>query len=104
MELLKCHHGDCPRDISIQVLQQENKYIAGLGWAGAPWPWGQEGWSPEHPCLSLPTWAQVTAQGQLLLSPPGVSLSESPRSRGWGGLMWLPPLCWISIPGTPCIL
>lgn len=89
MELLKCHHGDRPRDISIQVLQQENKYIAGLGWAGAPWPWGQEDWSPEHPSLSLPTWAQVPAQGQLLLSPPGVSLSESPWSCPLEqGLVW----------------
>lgn len=49
MELLKCHHGDCPRDISIQDLQQENKYIplaeARACWEqDGSWEGGGEGW------------------------------------------------------------
>lgn len=41
MEPLKCHHGDCPRDISIQDLEQENKSARRAGPGG-----GKEGSGP----------------------------------------------------------
>lgn len=129
MELLKCHHGDCPRDISIQVLQQENKYIAGLGQglegaeegAGPSWPWGQEDWTPQHPLPQLPhlsTGSRYSAgclvRVMLLMKPAGLSLTESPWScPSVQGMAWAHvagsqlthlPCCWISIPGTQSIL
>lgn len=115
MELLKCHHGDCPRDISIQVLQQENKSI--LGWDGAggagerldPRGHGDSRAGPlGMPCLSVPR-ALLAGQRrapcqellmELLLFPPGSPQGELPPLQGMAPMAPAAPSCWISIPGS----
>lgn len=76
MELLKCHHGDCPRDISIQDLQQENKYnpLAGARACreqDGSWEGGGEGWQEgAGPTTAADLGALALAAAHASVSPP----------------------------------